>query len=538
MVSAYIKSSQPEIDVPDTDIPSFFFASVKRHAVFTRSESPRPLFIEDTETVTLAQLESLCTRLASGLYHTAGVRSGNVVAIVLGNTIHYPMIVLSALMAGAACTLVNPAYTAREIGHQLADSRATHVVTTMALCSVVEAAIGEHKLPIQQILVTDDNIQTDGMHVKSVFSILSSQEFPRARVDGASTVALVPYSSGTTGAAKGVLLSHRNIVANVLQVAALSESSSEQPSTSAGVLPMFHSFGLLFLCLLMPYKGTATVVMARFEMQGFLQMVQDHHVTEAMLVPPIITGLIKSPALVQQYDLSSLKTIIAGAAPLSSSAVAEIERVLPQVRVVQGYGMSEASPALSINPAVGAINPRSVGCLLPNIEAKVVDDAGHVLGQGETGELCFRGPNVMLGYAGNAKATREAIDSEGFLHTGDIGHIDSAQHVFITDRKKELIKFNGFQVAPAELEGLLMQHPQIKDCAVAAVFDEQRQTEVPRAYLVVASECSDAEAVGRSVVEWLNAQVAYFKQLRGGFVMLDAIPKSASGKILRRMLPA
>ncbi|KAJ2496716.1 hypothetical protein GGH96_005638 [Coemansia sp. RSA 1972] len=536
MVSAYIKSSQPEINVPDTDIPSFFFTSVKRHAVFTRSKSPRPLFIEGTESVTLAQLESLCTRLASGLYHTAGVRSGNVVAVVLGNTIHYPMIVLSALMAGASCTLVNPAYTAREIGHQLSDSRATHVVTTTELCSVVEAAIGEHKLPIHQILVTDDAVsQTD--RVQSVFDMLSSQEFPRACVDSASTVAFVPYSSGTTGTAKGVLLSHRNIVANVLQVAALSSYSSE-PGTSAGVLPMFHSFGLLFLCLLMPYKGTTTVVMPRFEMQGFLQMVQDHHVTEAMLVPPIITGLIKAPQLVQQYDLSSLKTIVVGAAPLSSSSVAEMERLLPQVRVEQGYGMSEAGPALSINPAVGAINPRSAGCLLPNIEAKVIDDNGRVVGPGETGELCFRGPNVMLGYLGNATATRETIDSEGFLRTGDIGHIDESQHVFITDRKKELIKFNGFQVAPAELEGLLMQHPQIKDCAVAAVFDERRQTQVPRAYLVVASECSDAQAVGRRVVEWLNAQVAYFKQLRGGFVILEAIPKSASGKILRRMLPA
>ncbi|KAJ2255395.1 hypothetical protein IW137_001074 [Coemansia sp. RSA 1287] len=536
MVNAYIKSSLPEIDVPDIDIPSFFFASVKRHAVFTRRESPRPLFIEGTESVTLVQLESLCTRLASGLYHTAGVRSGSVVAVVLGNTIHYPMIILSALMAGASCTLVNPAYTAREIGHQLSDSRATHVVTTTALCSVVEAAIGKHKLPIHQILVTDDAVsQTGTLNVQSVFGMLSSQEFPRASVDSASTVAFVPYSSGTTGTAKGVLLSHRNIVANVLQVAALSKCS--EPSTSAGVLPMFHSFGLLFLCLLMPYKGTTTVVMARFDMQGFLQMVQDHHVTEAMLVPPIITGLIKSPQLVQQYDLSSLKTIVAGAAPLSSSAVAEIERLLPNVRVAQGYGMSEASPALSINPSEGAINPRSAGCLLPNIEAKVIDDNGRVVGLSETGELCFRGPNIMLGYLGNASATHETVDSEGFLRTGDIGHIDKSKHVYITDRKKELIKFNGFQVAPAELEGLLMQHPQIKDCAVAAVFDERRQTQVPRAYFVV-SECDNAQAVGQCVVEWLNAQVAYYKQLRGGFVILEAIPKSASGKILRRMLPA
>ncbi|KAJ2301937.1 hypothetical protein IWW55_003670 [Coemansia sp. RSA 2706] len=533
MVQAFIKSSLADIDVPAVDIPTFFFESARRHDDFTRASSPRPLFTDGSESVTLDQLESMCARLASGLYHTAGVRAGDVVAVMLPNSVHYPAIILSALMLGAACTLVNPAYTAREIGHQLADSGASCVFTTPALRETVSSAIAEH-----HTIIT------------SIFDLFHDGDFPRARIAShdacQSTVAFIPYSSGTTGNPKGVMLSHRNIIANVLQAAALVGRQQQQqrgyPSTSAGVLPMFHSFGLLFLCFLMPYSGTSTVVMAAFSMERFLQIVQDHRVTETMLVPPIINGLAKMPQVTDRYELGSLATIIVGAAPLSSDTIATLEQRMPHVRILQGYGMSEASPALSLNPVAGSRNPLSIGRLVPSVDAKVIDDSGKALGINETGELCFRGPNVMLGYVNNREETQAAIDSDGFLHTGDVGHIDEHQHVFITDRKKELIKFNGFQVAPAELEGLLLQHPRVRDCAVVGVFDEERQTEVPKAFLVLTADGGgngseeQARAVGQSVVKWLNGQVAYYKQLRGGFAVLDAIPKSASGKILRRML--
>ncbi|KAJ2346612.1 hypothetical protein GGH92_003519 [Coemansia sp. RSA 2673] len=180
----------------------------------------------------------------------------------------------------------------------------------------------------------------------------------------------------------------------------------------------------------------------------------------------------------------------------------------------------------------------SSGQLLPNIQVKVIDDSGRALGEGKVGELCFRGPNIMLEYLNNKEATNHIIDRDGFLHTGDVGFVDSRRFVFVTDRKKELIKFNGFQVAPAELEGILLQHPQVRDCAVTGVFDQLRQTEVPRAYLVLsdASTAVHADEAAKTIVKWMNRQVAYYKQLRGGYVLVSAIPKSASGKILRRAL--
>ncbi|KAJ2345716.1 hypothetical protein GGF43_005148, partial [Coemansia sp. RSA 2618] len=519
---------------------------VRKHAEFTRTESPRPLFVDgsedSTENVTFVQLESLCTKLASGLFHTKGVKAGDVVAVILPNSIHYTTVILSALMVGAACTLVNPAYTSREMGHQLTDARATLVITTVALSEAVEQAISEHSIPVEHVLVIDKPDKFSSSSLASIFDILCEQPFPRPSQNNATAVAFIPYSSGTTGRPKGVLLSHRNIVANMMQATVVLGSPSPRamyPSTSVCVLPMFHSFGLLYLCLLAPVSGTATVVMTSFSMPRFLQLIQEHRVTDAMLVPPILNALVKMPNITQQYDLTSLATIVVGAAAQSTTTIETLESMMPHVRVRQGYGMTESSPTLAGIMESSTRNLLSVGRLAPNIEAKVVDNNGRVVGWGETGELCFRGPNIMLGYAHNPEATRMAFDSDGFLLTGDIGYIDKTQHIFLTDRKKELIKFNGFQVAPAELEGLLMQHPRVQDCAVAGVFDEKRQTEVPRAYLVLTpknSPCGSDEDDAQAIVEWLNAQVAYFKQLRGGFAILDAIPKSASGKILRRML--
>ncbi|KAJ2809417.1 hypothetical protein H4R20_000142 [Coemansia guatemalensis] len=549
MVLLSIKSSLGDIQEPFVDVPTFFFNSLRRHNVFTRGCDPRPVFIDDARAqrpkgLTLDRLEIACTRLASGLYHNVGVRQGDVIAVVLPNSIYYPVVLMASLMVGASCTLANPAYTPRELHHQLKDTQARHIVTTAALCATVASAVELDAASIGkcQLLVVDrTRPKASTLPVHTIFEVSDRRRYPRFRLTSAKTVeskvAFIPYSSGTTGLPKGVLLSHRNIVANVLQAASANDTAAPvDASTCAGVLPMFHSFGLTFICLLMPYMGVSTVVMSRFEMGRFLEIIQDYRVSETMLPPPIVNAMAKMPDLLEKYDLSSLLSVTVGAAPLSSSTIAVIEKQLPNVCIQNGYGLSEASPAISLN-SIATRNTQSIGHLLPSIEAKVLDADGRLLGYDESGELCFRGPNVMLGYLNNPAETSLAIDSDGFLHTGDIGHINQEQHLFITDRKKELIKFNGFQVAPAELECLLLQHPLVRDCAVAGVFDSERQTEVPKAYLVLAA--SDAEQnthAGQEIVEWLNAQVAYFKQLRGGFKVIDAIPRNASGKILRRLL--
>ncbi|KAJ2890525.1 hypothetical protein GGI21_006138, partial [Coemansia aciculifera] len=231
--------------------------------------------------------------------------------------------------------------------------------------------------------------------------------------------------------------------------------------------------------------------------------------------------MVKMRHTASAYDLSSLKWVISGAAPLGTETARCLELAYNGLAVMQGYGLTESSPGLSLGGPL-AHRKGSSGQILPNIEAKVINDSGQSLEAGETGELCFRGPNIMIGYLNNDKATRETIDQDGFLHTGDIGHVDADRFVYVTDRKKELIKFNGFQVAPAELESILIQHPQVRDCAVVGVFDQQRQTEVPRAYLVLAPledtvTSTNLDETAQAIVTWMDCQVAYYKQLRGGY---------------------
>ncbi|KAJ2821157.1 hypothetical protein GGI24_004294, partial [Coemansia furcata] len=531
MVYSSIKSSLPDIAVPEnTTLPAFFFSRARQNHLAATNE--RPLYIDADDpsvTLTLHAAESLTNTLASGLYHTTGVRAGDVVAVVMPNSVHYLPIILAVLTLGATCTLANPAYTPRELSHQLNDSQATVAITTAALHPLVAEATAQLPTNISILLADKDTEALPG--IRSIFDILSTRKFTRPNAAAHLEPAFIPYSSGTTGLPKGVVLSHANLIANILQIAAIHQTMDSNP-TNIAVLPMFHSFGLTFLCFVMPLLGATTVVMRKFDMTRFLHLAKLHQATETMLVPPIVNALTRLPPKTLTDSLASLRWIVVGAAPLSSDTISALESLLPALSILQGYGLTETSPAVAINPPA-APNSVSAGRLLPSMEVKVIDDQGRALGPGSIGELCVRGPNVMLGYLNNPEATKETI-VDGFLRTGDIGYIDEQQHVFLTDRKKELIKFNGFQVAPAELEGIVLQHPQVRDCAVKGVFDQRRQTEVPRVYLVLA-EGKDP-AVAQQVVEWVDAQVAYYKQLRGGYVLVDSIPRSTSGKTLRRLL--
>ncbi|KAJ2427695.1 hypothetical protein GGF41_001600 [Coemansia sp. RSA 2531] len=562
MTRTVLKSRLPNVDVPLHDLPTHFFSRMRQRTALASSDdsSPRPLFVDSdmpSLALTLDELETLSTQLASGLYHSVGVRQGDRVAIVLPNTIYYLAVTMAVLMLGASCTLVNPAYTAGELAHQLSDSNAQFVITTRVGIPVITDAIERLAKPsvhgldqtLSNILCIDraadsPMIGDDKQLVRSIFDVLSQQQFPRALLSDINhlrtTPAFICYSSGTTGLPKGVVLSHYNIVANIEQIGYAIRTMTppkQYERTTLAVLPIFHSFGLI-LAHSLPIQGSRLVVMKTFDLVRFFELVEAHRVTDTMLVPPILNAMVKLSDTAATYDLSSLQWIISGAAPLGPDTARSLEQTYSGVRVMQGYGLTETSPGLSLNmPKVSRVG--SSGQLLPNIQVKVIDDSGRALGEGKVGELCFRGPNIMLEYLNNKEATNHIIDRDGFLHTGDIGFVDSRRFVFVTDRKKELIKFNGFQVAPAELEGILLQHPQVRDCAVTGVFDQLRQTEVPRAYLVlsdVASTAVHADEAAKTIVKWMNRQVAYYKQLRGGYVLVNAIPKSASGKILRRAL--
>jgi acyl-CoA synthetase (AMP-forming)/AMP-acid ligase II len=340
-------------------------------------------------------------------------------------------------------------------------------------------------------------------------------------------VVVLPYSSGTTGLAKGVMLTHRNLVSNIEQTLATVELSDVD--AFAAVLPFFHIYGMQLLMNMGLRVGATIVTMPRFDLEQFLSLHQEHRLTRAFVAPPMVLALAKHP-IVDTYDLSALRWILSAAAPLSADLAIECgQRV--GCEVVQGYGMTELSPVSHATPS-GMFKPGSVGVTVPDTEVMIVDPAtGSPLGVGDDGEVWVRGPQVMKGYLDNEAATKETIDDDGWLHTGDVGHVDADGYLFVVDRLKELIKYKGFQVPPAELEALLLTNPHIADAAVIGLGDDDAG-EIPAAYVVL-KQGHDITAA--EIQRFVAGRVASYKQVRK-VSFIDAIPKSPSGKILRRVL--
>jgi acyl-CoA synthetase (AMP-forming)/AMP-acid ligase II len=362
----------------------------------------------------------------------------------------------------------------------------------------------------------------------SVMELLGAgAEAPAVELDVHNDLAVLPYSSGTTGWPKGVMLTHHNLVSNIKQF--LGAQHIDSSDAFIGLLPFFHIYGMTVLLNGGLRSGATIVTIPRFDLEQFLELSQKYSTTRAYLVPPVVLALAKHP-VVDNYDLSSIKLIMSGAAPLSGDlAAAASERL--GCHVMQGYGLTETSPVTHVIPDDPAKNkPGSIGPPIPNTECMVVDlVSGEEVATNELGEVWVRGPQVMKGYLNNDSATEATIDSEGWLHSGDIGRADSDGYFFLVDRLKELIKYKGMQVAPAELEALLLSHPQITDAAVIGIANEEAG-EVPKAFVVLAGDLEE-DAIKSFVAE----RVAPHKRVREVEVV-ETIPKSASGKILRRVL--
>jgi acyl-CoA synthetase (AMP-forming)/AMP-acid ligase II len=343
----------------------------------------------------------------------------------------------------------------------------------------------------------------------------------------------LPYSSGTTGVPKGVMLTHRNIVANLAQTIACGDVVGER-DVVIGVLPFFHIYGLVVVMNTTLLAGATVVTMPRFDLEQFLSTIQTYRVSVAFVAPPIVLALAKHP-LVERYDLSSLRLVLSGAAPLDEGlARACAARV--GCDVGQGYGMTEASPVTHLADATDRLaNVGAVGRAAPSTETMIVDvETGKPLGVGEAGEVWVRGPQVMRGYLNRPDATAATLDADGWLHTGDVGYVDAGGYLRVVDRVKELIKYKGMQVAPAELEAVLLAHPGVADAAVIPIPDEVAG-EVPKAYVVPRARPDDPDAFAAEVAAFVAGRVAPHKKLRA-VELTEAIPKSPSGKILRRVL--
>ncbi|KAJ2116450.1 hypothetical protein IW146_001521 [Coemansia sp. RSA 922] len=529
----------PSIAEPPTqDLASFVFEHAERHSAFGANPS-LPALTDHVTMQSFMDVQRMADRFASGLVNSLGLQRGDMIAVLIPNTAYYPAIVLGALMAGLVCVTANPAYTVGEITHVLNLSEAKAVIATEKNLPTVLKAIKDSDSYIMRhrILTIDGRENT-------VHGVLSDTPYSRFCLTTAeqarNTPAFLLLSSGTTGLPKGVLLSHANIASNILQmvimeahdphIAAAERNALQQAHMSC--LPFFHSYGLVLVMLLSVAKGHHQIVMAKFDLEQFCILAERHKVVAAQLVPPIIIQLAKNP-IVDKYDLGALLYIGSAAAPLSRETQAEARARLGCC-VMQAYGLSETSPATH-RARIRGTPEGSIGYLAPSMECMIVSDRGERLGTNELGEICMRGPNVMMGYFKNAQATAQAIDRDGFLHTGDVGRVDDNGFYYIVDRKKELIKYKGFQVAPAELEGLLMDHPAVLDAAVIQVFDKAQETEIPKAFVVIRPSVT-SEGIADDIKAWVKERVAHYKALRGGVELVESIPKSASGKILRRVL--
>ncbi|WP_395574099.1 4-coumarate--CoA ligase family protein [Streptomyces sp. BK79] len=511
-------------DVPPVDLP-IHDAVLGGAAAF--GDAPALIDGTDGTTLTYEQVDRFHRRVAAALAE-AGVRKGDVLALHSPNTVAFPLVFYAATRAGASVTTVHPLATAEEFARQLKDCAARWIVTVSPLLDTARRAAGLAG-GVQEILVCDS---APG-HRSLVDMLASTAPEPAVAVDPAEDVAALPYSSGTTGTPKGVMLTHRQIATNLAQLAPLMPAAPGDRVLA--VLPFFHIYGLTALMNAPLRQGATVVVLPRFDLEQFLAAIQNHRITALYVAPPIVLALAKHP-LVGDYDLSSLKYLVSAAAPLDARLAAACSRRLGLPPVGQAYGMTELSPGTHVVPldAMTDAPPGTVGKLVAGTEMRIVslDDPARDLGPGASGEILIRGPQVMKGYLGRPDATAALIDRDGWLHTGDVGHVDEDGWLFVVDRVKELIKYKGFQVAPAELEALLLTHPGIADAAVIGAHDDDGN-EIPHAY-VVRRPAATGPTEGE-IMMYVAERVAPYKRVRR-VTFIDGVPRAASGKILRREL--
>jgi acyl-CoA synthetase (AMP-forming)/AMP-acid ligase II len=520
-------SPYPDVDIPALSLYEFLFGSIEPADLDRVAAIDGASGTSTTYRALLEQIDGVAGALAQ-----RGIGVGDVVALHCPNIPAFLAVFHGILRAGATVTTVNTLNTADDVASQLRDSRASFVFTLSPIQAAAVEAVAAVGMDPANVVVIDG---AEGY--SSLRDLLALKAAPPpVSFDPSTHLAVLPYSSGTTARPKGVMLTHRNLVANVAQASPLIGAAPDDRLLA--VLPFFHIYGMTVLVNLALSLRAALVTMPRFDLVEFLRILQDERCSYVFIAPPIALALAKHP-LVDQYDLSSVHTIFSGAAPLDGgigSAVAE--RLGCRVR--QGYGMTEMSPVSHAIPLDRPDIPlSSVGLTLPNVSCKLIDPAtGEEIpvpesGVSAPGELLCAGPNIMVGYLGNPEATAETLESDGWLHTGDVATVSSEGFVTVVDRLKELIKYKGYQVAPAELEAVLVGHPLIADAAVVAGYDADGE-EVPKAFVVLQAGANLDE---NAVIAYVADRVAPHKKVRQ-VVMTDSIPKSSSGKILRKDLRA
>lgn len=529
-----VPSPHHSIEIPEVTVYDLLFGSL------TPEESVRPA-LTDSATgarVTFGELRGQIDLLAGALA-ARGIGVGDVVALHAPNSLAFTVAFHGVMRAGATVTTVGALSTAADVTRQLTNAAASLILTVGALGTAGAEGAREAGLPGDAVIDLADP-------ERGLASLLAEgHAAPTVDLDPATHVAVLPFSSGTTGVPKGVLLSHRNLVANIVQCGPLLMDNGQTPdSVIMAVLPFFHIYGMNVLLNTSLYNRTHLITMPSFDLVRFLELHQEYGIDFTFIAPPIAVVLAKHP-LVDRYNLSSLRTVLSGAAALDEKLAEAVEKRLG-VAVLQGFGMTESSPVTHVSSR-GVTPLASIGMPVANTECKVVDltdpDFAEILPPGnegersDAGEMWIRGPQVMLGYLNNDEATEVTLLRDGWLRTGDIVQYDHEGNVYVVDRAKELIKYKGYQVAPAELEALLMTHADIADAAVVGYHRESDGEEIPRAF-VVPQVGPDGEAVAidkDALMDWVNGRVAPYKKIRI-VEIAEVIPKSGTGKILRKDL--
>jgi acyl-CoA synthetase (AMP-forming)/AMP-acid ligase II len=504
----------PPIVVPTTPLAEFVLR--RSRTLGSKAALVEP---ETGRSLTHAGLVEAIERASSGLVRL-GLQKGEVVALMSPNSVDCPVAFHAIVRAGGIVTPVPPLASVEDARKQLKDSGARFLVTTHELRGRIASVARE--CGVEEIFTFGS--ASDSRPFSSLTSDSGSARMPA--IDTRTDVAALPYSSGTTGLSKGVMLTHENLVANVMQV---DVGHMRGEDVIVCCLPLSHIYGITAIQNWAIALGATTIVMGRFDLDSLLGTLVRHRVTFAPLVPPILLEIAKNPRCAA-FDLRHVRVMFSGAAPLSAELSLAVAKRTGST-IVQGYGMTESSPATHMTPPPPHENRHgSVGWPLANTEVRIVDTTSdRDVETGSEGEILVRGPQVMKGYLNNVEATRTTVDDDGWLHTGDIGRVDAEGHLYVVDRVKELIKYKGWQIAPAEIEALLVSHPAIADAAVVGMPDGECG-EVPKAFVV-----KKGDVTAEGLLAFIAQHVAPYKKLRA-VEFVERIPKSPSGKILRRVL--
>lgn len=517
---------------PDGEIENLYAGncvSFMRASPYHTSGDKKILVDAETEDgLTAKQLFELSGKISNVLKTQYNIQYDDVVCIFCPNSVYVPALHFGILGLGGIVSPANIAYLPSELNHQLKVSRSKLILTSAQLKERCKEALNGNNTWVENIITVDELLEQ-----AQSSEVVSEKPIQLPGNVAVSKDAYYCFSSGTSGVPKGVITTHQNITSNIQQQLEMSQDIYSEKNTFGGLLPMSHIFGLIKFVYTLPYVGAKTIMFKAFDFEFTLQSVIKYKINQLHVVPPMVVLFAKSP-LVEKYKQVKngiIENLMSGAAPLSDSLMDAVGERL-KCKVVQGYGLTETSPVSHLfvhDPE--KYNKASVGWLIPSMQARVVDVDGNDMPEGSRGELWMKGPNIMKGYLRNPEATAEVLTPDGWFRTGDVAIVDKTGQYYIVDRVKELIKSKGHQVAPAELEAILLTHPKVNDAAVVGHYVPEEASEYPRAFLVLVEGTDPLE-----VKKWFDNQVARHKRLWGGIVVMSAIPKSPSGKILRREL--